>query len=255
MAQRSTRVKLHIGASRLHRWLALIIGIQLLLWFASGLVMSLIPIERVRGEHLVKHKTSAPLPLESSYAPLSKILGRTGEPVPRLEYRTLLGRPVVEIETASGQVRLHDALSGDPLTPISPAQVRSIAVAAFREDAVPAPKVERVTATTVEYKGKLPAWRAQFADADATRIYLDDIGQIVAVRTGTWRFYDLFWALHIMDWTEHERFNTPWLKASAFGGLTLAIAGTFLLFLRWPRRRRKQLRGTLSAYQAFGPGE
>ena len=45
---RSTRMRLHIGASRLHRWLALIIGVQLLLWFTSGLVMSLLPIERVR---------------------------------------------------------------------------------------------------------------------------------------------------------------------------------------------------------------
>ena len=46
-----------------------------------------------------------------------------------------------------------------------------------------------------------------------------------------------------MDWTEHERFNTPWLNAFAAGGLVFAVAGAILLFMRWPRRRRRKAQG------------
>jgi hypothetical protein len=74
-----------------------------------------------------------------------------------------------------------------------------------------------------------------------------DTGKITAVRTGTWRLYDFFWSLHIMDWKNHENFNTWWLLAFAIGGLVLGIAGTVLLFIRWPlRRKRKAKRIALS---------
>ena len=36
---------------RVHKWLALIVGIQIILWVTGGVVMSVIPIETVRGEH------------------------------------------------------------------------------------------------------------------------------------------------------------------------------------------------------------
>lgn len=38
---------------RIHKWIALIVGIQIMLWIAGGLVMSAIPIETVRGEHKI----------------------------------------------------------------------------------------------------------------------------------------------------------------------------------------------------------
>ena len=36
-----------------HRWLGLIAGVQLLLWTVSGLYFTLIPIETIRGNHLL----------------------------------------------------------------------------------------------------------------------------------------------------------------------------------------------------------
>lgn len=237
---RSTRMRLHIGAGRLHRWLALVIGVQLLLWFTSGLVMSLLPIERVRGEHLVERESAAVLPANQAYAPLERIAAAAGAPVRSARHRMLLGRPVVEVETAAGALHLHDVASGARLRPVDAGQAGQIARAAYKARPLPGLRVERIGATSTEYKGRVPAWQIAFADAEATRVYVDDVGRIVAVRTGTWRFYDFFWALHIMDWSEHENFNTPWLKAFAFGGLALAIAGTILLYLRWPRRRRRQ---------------
>ena len=79
------------------------------------------------------------------------------------------------------------------------------------------------------------------SDAENTHVYVEaNTGRITAVRNGTWRLYDFFWGLHIMDWKNHENFNTPWLLAFAIGGLILGIAGTILLFIRWPFRRRRK---------------
>lgn len=241
--QRSGRLRLHIGASRLHRWLALLIGIQLLLWFTSGLVMSLLPIERVRGEHLVDREAAAPLSATATYASPQSIIAASDAPVRTLHHRMLLGRPIVEVETVSGTLLLVDGTNGVRLPPVNAAQAVSVALAAYRATPVPKATAERVTAASTEYKGRLPAWRVVLADADNTRVYVTDTGAIAAVRTGTWRLYDFFWGLHIMDWSEPENFNTPWLKAFAFGGLALAVAGTVLLYPRWPRRRRRRVEG------------
>ena len=81
------------------------------------------------------------------------------------------------------------------------------------------------------------------AESFATSVFVAvDTGRITAVRTGTWRLYDFFWSLHIMDWKNHEDFNTPWLLGFAIGGLLFGLAGTVLLFMRWPFRRRNAAR-------------
>ena len=41
--------------------------------------------------------------------------------------------------------------------------------------------------------------------------------------TGAWRLYDFFLSLHIMDWKNHEDFNTPWLLAFAVSGHCFAM--------------------------------
>ena len=41
-----------LGVSlQIHKWIALVVGVQVLFWTAGGVVMTVIPIERVRSEH------------------------------------------------------------------------------------------------------------------------------------------------------------------------------------------------------------
>ena len=43
-----------------HRWLGLLIGVQVLLWISGGAIMSMLRLEEVRGEHLAaKHAASS----------------------------------------------------------------------------------------------------------------------------------------------------------------------------------------------------
>jgi hypothetical protein len=236
-------LRLHLLASRTHKWLAIIIGAQLLLWFASGALMSFLPIDRVHGDHLVSRKAVATLPSGVPLAPPSAIAAASAAPIETVTYRMWLGRPVAEVTSANG-TRLFNARTGAALPSPTAAEAEAVARAAWRGGGRPAAAVERIDRPSAEYRGALPAWRVAFADPDSTRVFVAaDTGRIAAVRTGTWRLYDFFWGLHIMDWQNHENFNTPWLLAFAIGGLALWLGGAVLLYMRWPKRRRRSVVG------------
>ena len=235
------KLRVHLFASRLHKWLALFIGAQLLIWFASGALMSFLPIDKVRGEHLVDRKAVTAIPAGSRFADPATISARAEAPVQAITWHMVGTRAVAEVTTANG-VSLFDSQTAEALPPIDASQATSIAKAAWKSAIKPQSKASRVTEESPEYRGALPAWRIAFADPDATSVFVAaDTGQITAVRTGTWRLYDFFWSLHIMDWKSHENFNTWWLLSFAIGGLILGLAGTALLFMRWPFRRRRHV--------------
>jgi hypothetical protein len=228
-----------VAASRVHRWLAVIVGAQLLIWFASGLVMSILPIERVRGEHLVAKESARPLPARTA-ARLLASLPDEDAAIATMSVGMVLDHPMVAIGYLDGSRRLLDLASGRAVG-IDRVFAERIARAAYKGPAVVVVRTRAVTGSTTEYRGALPAWQVAFDDADATRVYVDPAtGRIAAVRTSTWRLYDFFWGLHIMDWKNHEDFNTPWLMAFAVGGLGLGLAGSILLYMRWPRRTRSR---------------
>lgn len=232
--------RLHIGASKVHKWLSLIIGVQLLLWFASGALMSFLPIDKVRGEHIVARDKVEAIPVGLPMIAPDKIVARANGLVESMTWRMLDGNAVVEVITPKG-LRLFDATTGTAVPPVDAALATKIALTAWKTTAMPVDRTSRVTRESPEYRGALPAWRVEFRDADQTSIFVAaESGRITAVRTGTWRLYDFFWSLHIMDWKNHEDFNTPWLLAFAVGGLALGIAGSILLFMRWPLRRRRR---------------
>lgn len=235
-----SRTRFHLAASRVHKWLALIIGAQLLIWFTSGVIMSFLPIEQVRGEHLVDRETVVSVPPGTALAPPQRIIAQASAPVEAMTLHMLDGRAVAEVTTAKG-VRLFDAATGAALRPVDAKFATRIAEAAWKSAAKPKSTAGLVTKESPEYRAALPAWRVAFADPEQTSIFVArDTGRITAVRTGTWRLYDFFWSLHIMDWKNHENFNTWWLLAFAIGGLLLGLAGTALLVVRWPIRRQRR---------------
>ncbi len=202
--------------------------------------MSFLPIEQVRGGHLVDRERVAAVPAALDLVPPARLIASAKAPVESVTFVMLAGRPVAQVATADG-IRLFDAVNGNPLPPVDAALARTIAHDAWKARIKPDAKVTRVLSESPEYRGALPAWRVAFADPDNTSVFIAaDTGKIAAVRTGTWRLYDFFWSLHIMDWKNHENFNTWWLLVFAIGGLGMGIAGTILLVMRWPIRRKRR---------------
>ena len=52
----------------LHIWLGWLVGLPLLMWTVTGLVMVIKPIEEVRGNHLRKDVATTPLPEDTNIA-------------------------------------------------------------------------------------------------------------------------------------------------------------------------------------------
>lgn len=213
-----------------HKWIAVIVGVQLFVWTLSGLVMSFLPIEKVRGEDHIAAQTPVPLDGATGLIGADAAIAASGGGVTATTLTRVAGDPVWELRKADGGAALVDARSGALLSPIGEALARRVAAADFSgEGAIVS--AELVTVEGGDYRGRLPAWRVSFADPDETRLYVAaNDGRIAARRTATWRFYDFFWMLHIMDYETRENFNTPWLVLFALGGLAVAFTGLPLLW-------------------------
>ena len=224
-------------ASFVHKWLALIIGIQIFIWIATGLFFTVIPIEQIRSEHRIREVA----PLHVSAADLTALPGAlAGADAPvRL---TVENRPEgarIVADYADGSAALFDASTGARLSPLDAESALAIARSRIITEA-PVASSELVTTASPEYRGALPAWRIAFDEPSKLAVYVGaNNGQVTARRSELWRVYDFLWALHIMDYQEHENFNhAPIIIVSVLAFLS-TIAGIALIPYRFRWRRKK----------------
>lgn len=231
-------MKLAAAASMIHKWLGLIVGVQILIWIASGLFFTLYPIEVVRSEHRIATHAAAPLDAATLPAPASMGPPLLPELPTRVTYeRTSTGQAVAVAEFPSRRPTLVDLGALRVVSPLSESAASAIAQAYVAGS----PRVRErrlVTEETPEYRGALPAWRIAFADAEGLAVYVvADTGRVSARRSDLWRVYDALWALHIMDWRDHENFNHGLIILAAITSLMVTLAGFVLLPYRLAPRR------------------
>ncbi len=244
---------------KVHRYLGLIIGIQLLLWTGSGLFFSLNPIEKVRGEHLM-----APPPVlspdDTLLASPAQVLQELQQRFPEAEVlqitlRPLLDRPVYEVtlrENEALRFALADARTGKLRPPITETEAIAIARADFIPEA-PVAAVEYLTEAPrgSEFRNSpLPVYRVVFDHPTGTRIYVAAAnGRVTARRNDTWRWFDFFWMFHIMDYRDRDNFNHLLLQGFSLFGLLTVLSGFVLWAVTSPtlRGRRKRVRRRASA--------
>jgi len=212
----------------LHKWAALIIGLQVLAWVAGGVVMSAISIDKVRGEHNIAEQ-SAELDLSGVMAP-GEVAAIADITPTSVELRPWLGRTVYEYGRDNGASLIVDAVSGEILSPIDEETAIAVALA----DHAGEPEVSAVTfftEATWESRRDQPTWRVDFSDGEGTRLYVSAAtGEVIARRNDVWRVYDFFWMLHIMDYGERSNFNHPLLILSSLFALGMSLFGFILLF-------------------------
>lgn len=205
----------------LHLWSGVIIGIQIILWVASGLVMVARPLDEVRGTTLRRDPTALSVP-----AGLPALQG-----VEKLELGQFLGRPVWKLTDGQGK-RLLDAATGQPIR-ITAAQAEAVARAGTTLSGP-------VTVTAITPASPASDWREttgyRVEFADDVRVYITSQGEIGAVRTPWWRFYDLFWGLHIMDWQDREDTHHPLIIAATLLSLGVVLTGALLTVRHFWRR-------------------
>lgn len=223
--------------TRVHKWAGLIIGIQILLWVLSGLFMTVFPINEIRGRHIA---VQVDLPvLQKPDVSFDQALARYDGEVTQASLANYAGQLAYRIEGDRGVMSLSGQ-TGEPIADLSEAQIRQMALEYYYADN----PIERVTLirdnSPNEYRRALPIWQVQFDDRSQSRLYLDpQTAELRAVRTRLWRVYDFMWALHIMDYTQRERFNSWWLRLAAAAALLFVLSGFGLLAHRLVLRPKK----------------
>lgn len=227
---------------RLHNWLGLLLVIQILLWFLSGLVMAVLPIEQVRGEHLRTQPDT--LWHHASVSPASVLAQHSEQATISLSQQLALSdnqlnaEPVYLVDDAGQRFR-YSAVDGRLLTALSEQDISKLAQAQYRGSGT----LNQITllqqAPTEVRQLPAPLWQVQFADSDNSIFYLDPAtGAVLRVRTDGWRWFDFFWMLHIMDYDERSNFNNPLLISTAAASLVFTLTGLLLLWQHYRPRRK-----------------
>jgi len=220
-----------------HKWVGLVVGLQILAWMVSGLYMTWFPIAQVRSEQNIREVAPRDLHQAADLSTATQALAALSIPISRLELVDVAGRWMWRIDSRGKPHALFDLATGRIISPLDESAARAIAEADFAGDGkiVSAQLIEKDP--PIEYRGALPIWQIAFDDADETHLYVAPLtGKVAARRSGLWRTYDFLWALHIMDYTERENFNHWPIVLMALLGLALTISGIGLLVIRlWPR--------------------
>ena len=191
---------------KIHRYLSIFIAIQLLLWTVSGIYFAFNKIEMVRGEQYR-------LPLETEY----RIFKRLGQDI---------------IETNNNGVKTYSTHPQNfPVNMLSPEEAITIAKEKTSLNPLSVSLIEKVE-RGVEYRGRrLPIYKVSTDTNDGINIYVDSMtGDIAAIRSDSWRVWDLLWALHIMDYQDRDNINNILLKIFSVLALVSSITGIVLFF-------------------------
>lgn len=213
-----------------HIWLGWLVGVPILMWTLTGLVMVARPIEEVRGEHL--RTRASPMSSENL------VLPRLTVPVESVELARQPSGPAWIVTEAGGGRFRYSARDGRLIAPVTRAEARRIAESAWAGEAALASLTYfPADSGPLDLRRPVASWQARFADG--THLYIEDAtGQVLAVRTDWWRAYDFMWGLHIMDLQTREDTHHPLLILFAALATCGALIGCTLLF-----RRRKARRG------------
>lgn len=225
--------RLFFQFAKWHIWLGWLVGVPILMWTVTGLIMVWHPIEHVRGEHLRIETDQIALPAEIA-PPAALAEGDFHE----LRLAMQDGQAIWFATTADGNVRRYSASDPDAaLAPIDEAYVRNLMAERIVGGDTPA-AIEQFSAAEApfDFRRPVPSWRVTLEDG--AHIYVNaQTGEIAAVRTRWWRVFDFVWGLHIMDLQTREDTSHPILILFAALGVIGSLLGCVLMF----RRRKKRV--------------
>lgn len=213
---------------------------QLLIWTASGLFFSLVPIEDVRGTHLLQAPPALRLGHVRLVSPSSLVSQHQELATLSLSKVQLQQRLYIPVYTVKREDKLsvYHAETGLKLPPLTETEALSIASNVTRLPALSATWVTEVSQGSEYRDSELPAWKIELKGVDEANLWIGaNTGKVSAIRTNTWRLYDLLWSLHIMDYVDRDNFNSWLLRAFALLGVITVVSGIALFFISAKQRK------------------
>lgn len=238
----------------LHRWLGIVLGLLVLLWFGSGIVMMYVPYPALTEQERVAWLA----PLDAQLVKVSawdawQSTAPTGVP-DTVKLNTVAGRPAYHF-LANGNWRSAWADTGAPL------QVTDAMARASAQNAAPgagALVVEQIDLdqwTFGAVKAHRPLYRVEADDAAGSVLYVSGrTGELVRDTTRSERAWN--WAGSVIHWiyfTPLRTYGQPWRQVvmwTSGAAFVLVMAGMVLGIQRL-RLRRRYASGRRSPYRGW----
>ena len=221
---------------KVHKWVGLLIGIQVLLWLLSGLVMSLLDPAKVSGQQWVQHLEQEPQSLqkdrllEPDQLSAEQLSGAVS-----IQLQMIRGLATYRIRRIDG-VTLVNAADGSMIL-FGQQYAEQLALQDFTGEGEII-SIQSGAAPDRETRARSgPYWRVNFSDKAHTSLYIStSTGKVIDRRNSYWRVFDFFWMLHIMDYAGRQNFNNTLIIVVALTAIWLGLSGFLLLFGSFTRK-------------------
>jgi len=227
----------------IHKWLSLVVGIQLLIWLGTGVYFNLMDHHKAGGHEYRVHSHSDHKLSAFELKPVSLVGGVSKDTQPishkkpiSVKLIWIMEHPYYHFVYQAGQhsyqksrSELFDAVTGEPF------KLSSSLVLIIAQQSYSGPgellKPELLQPPFDDYVAQQnPMWKVNVRDKNNTTIYLDAVtGKILRHANDDFRLKDLMMKLHFMDYGNSGGFNHWWIIVFAICALLLSITGVIWL--------------------------
>lgn len=210
----------------LHRWVSLILIIQVLLWIVSAAAFSLMGHHAMSGHQYMRHVHPEMLSEQAPQWSLDEVRRRFPA-ADSIVLSNVLGYPQYQVKegTEWSYVDGHTGAAWQ-----TDAQLAQAVAAASYEGPGVIVDVEAIERSDEVIKWQGPGYRIDFADDLNTRVYVDAAsGQVVDHRNTQWVIADWAFKLHFMDYSGERSFNHLLIWSAGLFALWFSLSGLILL--------------------------
>src|SRR6266849_116156 len=214
-----------------HRYLGIAVGILMLLWFGSGIVMMYVGFPRLTEQE--RMSALAPIAWQACCQVADGLIP-DDQQFYRVQVENLVGVPVLRLRRPPRPDAVIDLAQGVGVRRFDSADARAIALDAITRTAARATVASAATIdedqwTVGRYRRDRPLHRVTFDDPERSTIYVSSTnGQIVLRTTSTQRFWNWLGAIPHWFYLTALRSDGPlWSEAVIWA----AILGTLLIVL------------------------
>jgi len=195
---------------KFHKWLMLFLGVQFVIWTISGAYMVIFDIDYIHGDSLVVDHQNK-VDVNNINFTFSDLLKKYPD-AESIEIGVFIGQEVYRFTMNTGDKKtqyLLAASNGQQLSPLN----ESLAIRAAQHYYSGEGRVMDIELITENppfelNRRVLPAWRVNFDDFGSPSIYVSaQSGKLVTKRHEFWRFFDLMFSLHVMDYEDEDPSN------------------------------------------------
>lgn len=226
----------------LHRWLGLIISVQLIVSAAGGLYWATRDHREAKGLTRRKAAAAPPIALDGLVPLDALVLSSGGAAVDSARLYRRGERVLWEVKRG-GVTQRFDAMTREPAGAIDEREAIAIVMADYGGPGTVPHAALLEKDPPIDWEGRpLPVWRVAIDDEYGSRAYLDPMtGELgnnwFTDSEGTWAW---LFTLHTMDYDGGPLERNWVLAAFAFGVIATALSGLTLWAFRIASRRRSR---------------